>query len=322
MDPSAAKGNQPSRQAKKAPPSLSGSSSDRGRNTSSSSSDNLSSTGTSPTQRDGSPQAGRGRGTPAARAEGAAPQSAKVTARAAYRSPSSGSRVAFQAPGPEDLVAASRECLEGVLDELNISTLAATGRGSPDSETGALKPSPSKTSLGHLDHRVCFGVTSVSEEKLSTSRMASPGTGATDAKYSGVRTPPKERPMTDEFDISVTEEVDFMLDEDDDSLDPEARARRRRSSAASGTSGISDELDAPIFAGRVKPPLGLLSATSTPPAEDQLAAAASQKVAGMKQDAAGARCNTAGSSVDEGKGSTLASPRRGNKPVASGIIGR
>ncbi|KAL1473252.1 hypothetical protein MTO96_038809 [Rhipicephalus appendiculatus] len=309
MDQSAAKGSEPSREAKKSSPFQSGSSSDRGRDTSSYSSDNLSSTDTSPTRSDGNLQGGRGREAPAAHAEGSPRRSLMVTARAVHRSPSSGSRVAFQAPGPEDLVAASRECLEGVLDELNIAIMASTGRGSPDSETGGLKPSPSKTSL---DHRVSFGVTSVSEEKLPTSRETSPVAGAAGAKYSGVRTPPTNRPMTDEFDISLTEEVDVLLDDDDDMLDPEERARRRRSSAASasGTSAISDELDAPIFSGRVRPPLGLLSATPSLPAEDQLTAAASQKVAEMNLDAAGARCNTGGSSVDEGKGSILASPKR------------
>ncbi|KAL3204876.1 hypothetical protein MRX96_041132 [Rhipicephalus microplus] len=165
-----------------------------------------------------------------------------VSSRAVHRSPSSGSRVAFQVPSPEDLVAASRECLEGVLDELNTIALASTGRGSPDRETGSLNPSPSKTSQ---DHRVSFGITSVSEQKLPISRERSPVAGAAGAMYSGVRTPPKERPMTDEFDVSMIGEVDVILDDDDDMLDPEERARRRRSSGASGTSAISEELDAP-----------------------------------------------------------------------------
>ncbi|KAH8026096.1 hypothetical protein HPB51_015445 [Rhipicephalus microplus] len=318
MDSSAAKRSEPSREAKKVSSSLDGSSRDCGRDTSSNTSDNLSSTGRSPIRSGGSPPGGRGRGGPAAHLEGSTLRSSMVSARAVHRSPSSGSRVAFQAPSPEDLVAASRECLEGVLDELNTIALASTGRGSPDRETGTLNPSPSKTSQ---DHRVSFGITSVSEQKLPISRETSPVAGAAGAMYSGVRKPPKDRPMTDESDVSVTEDVDVILDDDDDMLDPEERARRRRSSAASGASAISDELDAPVFAGRVKPPLGLLSATPSPPAEDQLAAATSQKVAETTLNSAGARCNIVGSSADEDKGPILASPKRRNSSSQEASLG-
>lgn len=212
-----------------------------------------------------------------------------------------------------------------MLDELNIATSSAAGRGHLAGASGSGTPnrSPSKASVGHPDHRVCFGVTSVSEEQKATvGAVAAAADSADVAVASGVRTPPKDRreAMYDEFDTSVTDVSDALPDEDDDLLDPEQRARRRRSSAASATSGISDELDAPVFAGRVKPALGLLSATPTPPAEDQLAATAtsSKDAVGREVEVAAATCKTGDSLADESKTAERAipaSPKRGNSPA-------
>ncbi|XP_065308961.2 choline/ethanolamine transporter FLVCR2-like [Dermacentor albipictus] len=354
MDSNAAKGREPSLEVKKAPSppatmesrkpvSQSSPRSDRGRGTSgpASPSKPLSSAEhgnaacrASPVQGGGSPQPGRGRGTPAAHADGASTVTPKA-ARAAHQRPAGGGHIVFQALGPEDLVAASRTCLEQVQGELNIVTSSTVGGSAAEaSDSGASKPSPSTTPLGHLDRRVCFGMTSVSGAQessmdvpqetslggsLASAGAASGATDSVDTTHPGVRKPPKVRPLAtyDEFDSSVNEEVGTVPDEEDDTLDPEARIRRRHSSTASCTSGISDELDAPVFAGRVKPALGTLSATPSPPAEDQLGAVASPREDGAwrELDAADAGCKTGGSSADAGgtterRKSILASPKR------------
>ncbi|KAK8779713.1 hypothetical protein V5799_018948 [Amblyomma americanum] len=184
-------------------------------------------------------------------------------------------------------VAASSACLEELGGDLGVVARSTFGVLTEASDSSARDHELASPSADRLHRRVSFGAVTVSGHRSPVSpgatmmldsllsaakRRASwemAGTSAVTAasgsddavQFKSTPRQPSARnradAMYDEFDTStgVDAEADTEAADHDDSASHEDRARRRRSSAASGTSALSLDIDAPVFPGRVKPPL-------------------------------------------------------------------